>query len=258
MIQKKYIGKFFLFTAIVIFNLGGIFIQNTFAATPLTANGIIEATNVQRAQRNLQKLKTDPILNTLAQKRVTDMFKRQYFAHENPDGKKVGDNAKEEGYFYRVIGENLAFGDFENNQDVVNAWMASLGHRANILDTRFSRIGLAVGYGIFAGELLQTPQNVWIVAQVFTKPASDCPESLLSLAGEIQTNRVYAAQISKIINTYKGQAETLRRSTTPQSRQFIKLFNQFSAIFDTFTQSLNTEITLYNKQVTHFEDCAKI
>ena len=60
-------------------------------------------------------------------------------------------------------------GNFKNDQDLVSAWLNSPGHRANILNTRFTEIGTAVLKGFYEGR------EVWMAVQEFGLPLSSCP-----------------------------------------------------------------------------------
>lgn len=99
------------------------------------------------------------------------MLARQYFEHKSPTGETVGDLANHTDYHYLVIGENLALGNFDTNQAVIDAWMASEGHRANILDPRYVDIGISAIKGTYKDD------SVWVIVQHFGLPISVCPPS---------------------------------------------------------------------------------
>ena len=103
----------------------------------LTADGVFSWTNKERKKTGLPDLAPNQKLTASALVKVRDMFKNQYFAHESPAGKGAGDLAKTEGYEFILIGENLALGNFEGDKALVDAWMGSPGHRANILGERY-------------------------------------------------------------------------------------------------------------------------
>ena len=67
----------------------------------------------------------------------------QSFSHTRPNGSSFSTALKEQGVSYRSSGENIAWGQ-KTPEDVMKAWMNSEGHRANILNARFTKIG--VGY----------------------------------------------------------------------------------------------------------------
>ena len=144
--------------------------------THLTDAGVIEWTNTNRAQNGqLPALKENTLLDQAAELKLQDMFKQQYFEHVNPQGVGPGDLAKKVGYNFIAEGENLALGNFGNDQSLVTAWMNSPGHRANILNVHYTEIGVAVGQGSYQG------QTTWLAVQEFGRPASSCPSVDLAL-----------------------------------------------------------------------------
>lgn len=142
----------------------------TAAQAQLDAKGVIADTNKERATHgNLPALKENATLDDIATLRLDDMFKHQYFSHFSPTGESALTVASSVGYNHIALGENLAEGMFKGDQGLLDAWMASPGHRANILDTHYTEIGVAVRRGMFQGH------EVWIAVQEFGKPASACP-----------------------------------------------------------------------------------
>lgn len=128
-----------------IFTPGGLRAKFEVPNARLTAAGIIEQTNAQRGDFGQSALKENEQLNQAALAKVKDMFAGQYFEHISPLGKGPADLAKAAGYLYVSIGENLALGNYKDDAALVEAWMNSPGHRANILDPRFTEIGIGVG-----------------------------------------------------------------------------------------------------------------
>jgi uncharacterized protein YkwD len=92
-----------------------------------------------------------------------DMASRRYFSHEGKDGRVVADRALQAGYRWRRIGENIAAGQ-ESPGAVVDGWLSSPGHCANIMDGRFTEMGAA--YAINSAR--DTPRVYW--TQVFGTP----------------------------------------------------------------------------------------
>ena len=114
-------------------------------STALSKLGVLVWTNVQRdLNGKMPSLTSNSILDQIANLRLQDMFSRQYFEHISPIGEGASDLARTNGYEFIVIGENIALGNFESDQKLVAAWMASPGHRANILNARFVDIGTFV------------------------------------------------------------------------------------------------------------------
>ncbi len=104
---------------------------------------VLDLTNAERAKVGLGPLRYDPQLSAAADKHSKDMAVKNYFSHVEPDGDTLGDRIRDEGYAYRRAGENIAAG-YDTPEEVVDAWMNSSGHRANILNPNFAEIG--VGY----------------------------------------------------------------------------------------------------------------
>lgn len=99
--------------------------------------------NQERAKAGLAPLKLDWELSRVAKFKSQDMHDRNYFSHTSPTYGSPFNMMKDFGINYRTAGENIAKGQ-RSAKEVVNAWMNSSGHRANILNKNFTHIG--VGY----------------------------------------------------------------------------------------------------------------
>lgn len=108
--------------------------------------------NGDRAENGIALLTIDPKLVAAAQAKANDMAARGYFAHIAPDGTDPWHWFREAGYDFDYAGENLAV-DFSDSGDVERAWMDSPTHRGNILDPRFTHIGIASAQGMYQGRL---------------------------------------------------------------------------------------------------------
>ena len=104
---------------------------------------IIEATNEARLASSLPELKPNSKLDLAASKKLDDMAIREYFAHTSPTGINPWYWIKNAEYQYSIAGENLAIG-FTTAEDTVEAWLNSPSHKANILNTKYREIGVAV------------------------------------------------------------------------------------------------------------------
>ena len=104
---------------------------------------VIRLVNEIREQNGLKALTYDWELGRVARYKSQDMKDNRYFSHTSPVYGSPFDMIKNFGITYRSAGENIAKGQ-TTPQAVVNAWMNSSGHRANILNPSFTRIG--VGY----------------------------------------------------------------------------------------------------------------
>ncbi len=107
--------------------------------------------NAHRRRHGLGPLSLNGKLNLAASDRVRDMFEQGYFDHVSPDGTQPFVWARHRGYRYSTIGENLAEGQ-RSAREVVNGWMNSPGHRANILGSSFEDCGLAIAPGSPTGR----------------------------------------------------------------------------------------------------------
>lgn len=110
----------------------------------------IEITNDERESRGLSRLRCDRGLTASARGHAQDMCDLRYFSHTSADGRSMRDRIVAAGVTWRRIGENIARGQGTPSA-VHTAWMNSDGHRANILNTGYGRIGVGhvacPGYG---------------------------------------------------------------------------------------------------------------
>lgn len=104
---------------------------------------VIRLVNVERSKAGLPALKYDWELARVAKHKSQDMRDNKYFSHTSPIYGSPFQMMQSYGIKYRSAGENIAMGQ-RTPQQVVNAWMNSSGHRANILNKNFTHIG--VGY----------------------------------------------------------------------------------------------------------------
>ncbi|WP_240949718.1 MULTISPECIES: SafA/ExsA family spore coat assembly protein [unclassified Psychrobacillus] len=104
---------------------------------------VIKLVNVERANAGLSPLSYDWELGRVAQYKSQDMHDQKYFSHTSPVYGTPFTMMKNFGISYKSAGENIAQGQ-TTAKAVVNAWMNSEGHRANILNKNYTHIG--VGY----------------------------------------------------------------------------------------------------------------
>ncbi len=114
-------------------------------------NRLVELVNQERARAGVGPLRVDAKMTEVARAHSRDMFVRHYFAHVDPDGRSGGDRLEAAGVDFSVAAENLAYAP-----DVTSAHqglMESPGHRKNILDPEFHRVGIGVVSGGIYGEM---------------------------------------------------------------------------------------------------------
>ncbi|QOV41292.1 TerD family protein [Streptomyces ferrugineus] len=115
-----------------------------------TAAEVVDLTNRERTRAGLRPLAVDPALTAAAQAYSADMAARAFYSHTSPEGTQPWDRAAAAGSRMRSIGENIACGQ-RSPAEVVEGWMNSPGHRANILKRDFTHIGIGFAGGGPAG-----------------------------------------------------------------------------------------------------------
>lgn len=104
---------------------------------------VVDLVNVERSKAGLNPLTLDADVSNVATKKSQDMIDNNYFAHNSPTYGSPFDMLKKFGISYKTAGENIAMGQ-KTPKEVVNAWMNSEGHRKNILNPNYSKIGVGV------------------------------------------------------------------------------------------------------------------
>lgn len=104
---------------------------------------VTDLVNKERTKRGLSPLTYDWELSRVARYKSQDMKDNNYFSHTSPTYGTPFQMMKSFGITYKTAGENIARG-YNTPESVVNGWMNSSGHRANILNSTYTRIG--VGY----------------------------------------------------------------------------------------------------------------
>jgi uncharacterized protein YkwD len=117
-----------------------------YATGSITVADLLALTNQQRAANGLPALTEDSRLDESASLKAQDMFKNDYWNHVSPACVQPWYWFTLAGYNYSYAGENLAK-DFDTSQGVMDGWMNSPGHRANILNPNYTNVGFAVENG---------------------------------------------------------------------------------------------------------------
>ena len=128
---------------------------------PLHAERLLSAMNTARLAAGTHPLVRDRALDAVALSRAQDLLRLDYFEHYGPDGESAFSELRARGIAYRIAGENLARNGRPAGRTAYAAFeslMASEGHRANIVEPRFSKVGIAA---VRSGEL-------WLYVTVFT------------------------------------------------------------------------------------------
>ncbi len=216
----------------------------------ISASGIIQATNKARNDNGVTALLVEnQKLNASARIKLEDMFSKQYFEHVSPNGIGIENLAAEVGYDYIIIGENLALGTFKTSAEIVKAWMNSPGHRANILNERYSEIGIAAGKGNFEGN------TVWVAVQHFGLPLSACPEVDAALKVDIEANQAALGDLEQEITMLAEEIDQESRNR-PKYREDVKKYNNLVVAYNSLLDTTKNKISEYNGEVAAFNACA--
>lgn len=102
---------------------------------------VLRLVNIERSKEGLSELTTNESLRNAANIRAIEI--KKLFSHDRPDGTSCFTVLDEVGISYRAAGENIAYGQ-ESPEEVVDGWMNSEGHRANILEEMFGKMGVGI------------------------------------------------------------------------------------------------------------------
>lgn len=122
------------------------FVAQGVQASEITVSKVIELVNAARDEEGLNELEENETLNKIAQDKIQDMIKNNYFAHTSPKGITPWSWYEKENYDYKYAGENLAI-NFLTAESQQKAWMNSPTHKKNIMNPQFLEIGVAVAAG---------------------------------------------------------------------------------------------------------------
>lgn len=126
------------------------------AESPSTfQNQVAQLVNAERAKNGLPPMKHRADLQNVAQKKAMDMINSNYFSHTSPNYGSPFDMMKTFGISYQSAGENIAKGQ-TTPQQVMNSWMNSSGHRANILSRDFNAIGVGFYHGAWVQMFIKS------------------------------------------------------------------------------------------------------
>ena len=116
------------------------------SAVSQQARDVLSLVNAERNKNGLSSLTLSNKLTAVANEKARDMAENNYFSHTSPTYGTPFQMLQQYGIRYRTAGENIAAGQ-RSPEEVMNSWMNSSGHRANILNETYTEIGI----GYFAG-----------------------------------------------------------------------------------------------------------
>lgn len=166
-------------------------------STTITAQETVNETNKVRTANGLSSLVVNKQLVQAALAKGTDMCREQYWAHFSPTGTSPWSFVKNAGYEYSIAGENLAR-DFADTQSMMNAWIASPTHKANVLHTRYTDIGVAVVSCTLLGS------DTALVVQMFGTPANAAAIGKIPSVGTSVQGATVAQDTTVTLDTHKS------------------------------------------------------
>ena len=220
--------------------------RTTKPSVVLTRLGVIQATNDERVTYGKPTLVENGALDRAAELKLNDLFAKHYFDHVSPEGWGPDHWVEASGYRYRMIGENLALGNFASDAELVEAWMNSPGHRENILNDEFLEIGAAVGKGIFEGH------ETWMSVQVFGRsmPNCDVPDDALKenidrLKNDITARKEQLDALRAEIEAKQERGERAKEEVEEYNR-LVEEYNTLVAEFKKMGETYNAQVEVYN------------
>lgn len=140
-------------------------VATSLAAVPVDAisrTAVVQETNNVRSAAHLPRLYQSTALNRAAVAKAESMFQQQYFDHTSPSGQRFWSWLGVDRRRFSQLGENIARG-YKSEKVLLQDWMKSGGHRANILGTGFTHIGVGIRSGVLQGK------RSTVIVQLFGK-----------------------------------------------------------------------------------------
>ena len=200
--NKKYflILANFRYTYIALLFIMGVFLfPNVAHLSTISTEKIIDLSNKERVDNNLAPLTANQYLSQAAYNKALDIFQEQKFEH-NFDDRRFSAWVQDVNYKYRYVGENLAI-DFVSDKGVINAWKLSPTHYENIINEKFTEIGVAVIEDIFNNKASV------VVVQIFGTPL----ENGISLNSIDGSQNITSNQTKYLTHSSQGELAIAKR-----------------------------------------------
>ena len=236
LLQKEFVALLSIFVIILFF-----FNQNNFAIIRgLNLTGAIypavlaDLTNEDRAEEGVPALAWSETLENAARMKAEDMIKNSYFAHTSPLGITPWHWLREANYSFIYAGENLAI-DFRESARVEGAWLNSPTHRANVLNSRFTEIGIMALDGVFEGR------NTTFVVEFFGKPAG---VKVAEASTDTTVSEAIAPEKEIVADPeVAGATAEGTEVKTPKTNIPVKIIAETDEVTEKFISAENTEAT---------------
>lgn len=196
---------------------------------------IVELTNDERDDGQLGTLHRSAILDRAATLKAQDMARKQYFSHNSPEGVTPWYWFGQAGYTFVHAGENLAI-HFSDSGDVVDAWMESPTHRANIMNGKYTEIGVGTAEGTYQGF-----DTVYVV-QLFGTPAAVAnePVSVAAAANNADPEPIVVVsppQPAEVLSAELNVAEEVVEIPEPEASLELTVTDSGLAAFSNFVST---------------------
>lgn len=223
--------------------------NKTLDVTNITESEVLTLINLERSYAEVAPLTNASALRSSAEVKLKDMEAQQYFEHVSPQGTDVSILASRSGYEYIIVGENLAVGPFTSANDLVSAWMASPGHRANILSASYFDTGIAIESVSYQGQMQ------WMAVQHFGTKTSVCPKVDPELKKKINVDDALLKSLALALDLLEGEIESLSE-TDPERASMTLEFNIKVNEYNSLLRILESNTSAYNASVQEFNICS--
>lgn len=201
-------------------------------SSSITVDQVVSQINARRLGQGLAPFQYSQMLSQAAAGKAQDMFNNNYWAHISPSGTTPWQFISGAGYSYTYAGENLAK-DFSNTDRLMQAWMDSPTHKANIISDKYTETGIAV----VAGNLQGT--DTVLVVQMFASsgqtvgsvPTESTPQVAVAtptpeVAGDQIAEVPLIAQVEEIPKTQESEKITVIQPAQA-AESSLDIFNTF-------------------------------
>lgn len=190
-----------LASALLVSNIQSIAIKTSDYLASVLPSVLVDLANEKRNEVSLSSLKVNPKLEEAAKLKAKDMAEKGYFAHYSPEGISPWYWMNQSGYGFVFAGENLAI-NFDDSSAVNTAWMNSPGHKANILNSKYTEIGIATYKGIYNGK-----ETIFVV-EMFGAPAQEIIHTASSLPIPTENSLIQLAEIETKTEDVAGESKS--------------------------------------------------
>ncbi len=182
---------------------------------------VVTETNAARKDEDLPPLVRNSVLDQAAQLKAEDMATHGYFSHKSPEGITPWHWFREAGYEYAYAGENLAV-HFTDSSTVVDAWLKSPTHRANVMNTDYTEIGIGTAKGTYEGF------DTVFVVQLFGTPAIVAPTPATS-ASDVLDLPLPVAEPVTVASVPQPEPEVESEINTSMTEEGTVVYESFMA-----------------------------